>query len=77
MLLLLAAVVVTQALKCVNVMALLMQQHLRGVVTHALATYAAMWQQFGILQGSRVAYAGGAQLLLHALPPHFGPGCCC
>jgi hypothetical protein len=47
-----------QALRCVQVMSLLMRQYLRDKVEASLLHYQEFWQAYAIPQGSRVAYAG-------------------
>lgn len=47
-----------QALRCVEVMSLLMQQHLRALVETGLQLYLQMWQEYEVQPGSSVAFAG-------------------
>jgi hypothetical protein len=47
-----------QALCCVQVMTLLMQQHLRALLEGGLAAYLDMWQAYAVEPGSLEACAG-------------------
>lgn len=47
-----------QAVRCVEVMSLLMKQHLRGLVEEGLRAYLQLWQEYKVEPGSLVAYAG-------------------
>lgn len=61
-----------QALRCVEVMSLLMQQHLRALVETGLQLYLQMWQEYEVQPGSHVAYAG-----MFTRPVLLLPGCMC
>lgn len=47
-----------QALHCVEVISLLMKQHLRGLVEGGLQAYLQLWKEYEVPPGSLVAYAG-------------------
>lgn len=51
-----------QALRCVEVMSLLMQQHLRSLVEAGLHAYLQMWEDYAVEPGSLMAYAGESLL---------------
>lgn len=52
-----------QALRCVEVVSLLMKQHLRGLVEEGLQAYLQLWQEYQGEPGSLVAYAGNIPFL--------------
>jgi hypothetical protein len=54
-----------QAVRCVEVMSLLMQQHLRGLVEEGLRAYLQLWQEYAVQPGSLAAYAGVCIRLQH------------
>lgn len=47
-----------QAVRCVEVISLLMKQHLRGLVKEGLQAYLQLWQEYAVEPGSLAAYAG-------------------
>jgi hypothetical protein len=58
-----------QALKCVEVLSLLMRQFLRNMVEDALEAFVQFWLQYHVPPGSRVAYAGVQQTAVGPRPP--------
>lgn len=47
-----------QAVRCVEVISLLMKQHFRGLVEEGLQAYLQLWQEYAVEPGSLAAYAG-------------------
>lgn len=48
----------SQAIRCIEVISLLMQQHLRGLVLAGLEAYLGLWQDYQTQQDSLLAFAG-------------------
>jgi hypothetical protein len=70
-----ATCVCLQALRCVEVMSLLMKQHLRGLVEEGLQAYLQLWQEYQVEPGGLVAYAGTMPCLQYGRSSSLYPLC--